>query len=107
MRLLALIVLITAACASDGASATEDSNIFVINGIYNYIDGDRITWKCSRRQCTDVVIRDRRLAQSAVKLLNKRVTLRVKRVAACGAESTQVVCLRSRSGTALLIVEWL
>ncbi len=108
MRLFSLLSLLTAACASHCAGASTGSNLFVVNGIYKYIDGDRILWKCrTAHRCTDVVIRDSRLALSATKLLNQRVSLRVRRVAACGPESTQVACLRSRDGTALLIVEWL
>ena len=105
MRPFASIALLIAACTSNNASAVESSNVFTVNGIYKYSDGDRITWTCSiRRPCTDVLIRDRKLAQSATKLLNQRVSLRVRRVDACGPESTQVACLRSSNGTALLIV---
>jgi hypothetical protein len=104
----ALIALLIAACASNNARAVEASNVFNVDGIYRYSDGDRLTWSCSaRRPCTDVLIRDRKLAQSATKLLNQRVSLRVRRVDACGPESTQVACLRSSNGTALLILEWL
>jgi hypothetical protein len=108
MKLFALIALLTAACMPKGASALEADQIFTVKGVYKYVDGDRITWTCgTRRTCTDVLIRDRRLAESATKLLNQHVSLRVRRVDACGPQSTQVACLRSSSGTALLIVEWL
>lgn len=107
MRLVVLIALLISACASNNVSVVESSNVFTVDGIYKYSDGDRIIWTCSGRPCIDVLIRDRKLAQSATKLLNQRVSLRVRRVDACGPESTQVACLRSSSGTALLIVEWL
>jgi hypothetical protein len=108
MKLLAFIALLIAACASNNAKAVESSNVFTVNGIYKYSDGDRITWKCNAKlPCTELLIRDWRLAQSATKLLNQRVSLRVRRVDACGPQSSQVACLRSRNGTALLIVEWL
>jgi len=108
MRALGLIAVFTAACAFNNAKPTEVTKVFSVKGVYKYSDGDRLIWACStRHQCTDVLIRDRRLAQSAIKLLNQRVSLRVRRVDACGPESTQVACLRSSNGTALLIVEWL
>lgn len=108
MRLFPVMGLLIASCASNVATATEKNKEFVVKGIYRYIDGDRIVWKCGRsRECLDIVIRDERLARSAAGLLNQSISLRVKRVPACGSESTQVACLRSRDGTALLIVEWL
>src|SRR4051812_19614183 len=108
MKLFATISLVTVCCVSSPAISTQSNGTFVIDGLYKYSDGDRIVWRCRKRtECMDVVIRDSRLAQSATKLLNHRVSIRVRRVKACGPESTQVACLRSNNGTALLIVEWL
>jgi hypothetical protein len=108
VRSVVFIALLIAACASNNANAVESDNTFTVNGIYNYSDGDRVTWNCNvKRSCTELLIRDQKLAQSATKLLNRRVSLRVRRVDACGPESSQVACLRSSNGTALLIVGWL
>lgn len=107
MRLYFGLCLLASACVSNSVSATGGSS-FILSGVYKYIDGDRVIWKCNAaRRCTDVLIRDDRLARTVTELLDQRVSLRVRRVDACGPESTQVACLRSRDGTALLIVEWM
>ena len=109
IRLLVSYPLITAfaACATERQPAPPNSDL-TISGRYEYIDGDRLIWRCSDdRECTDTLIRDERLQHEIEISPEMFLTLRVGRVAACGPQSSQAACIQSRGGTALIIKEWL
>jgi hypothetical protein len=110
MKSTVLLSIAMGACAAgpNAVAKNENGGSFSIEGVYRYIDGDRIVWDCGKSEkCIDVLVRDARLSASATSLIGRKINLRVKRVKACGDESSQVACLRSRDGTALIIVEWL
>jgi len=95
------------ACASL-PGARKSLNAFSVTGVYRYADGDVIEWRCQGgSRCSDILIRDARLAKEAVALQGATLTLLVKRVDACGSESTQVACLQSDGKTALAIRAWI
>lgn len=81
---------------------------FTAVGRYRYIDGDRLIWTCSRdRSCEDTLVRDERLQREVERSADFDVTLRVRRIPACGPRSSDVACVTSEDGTALEIIRWL
>ena len=81
---------------------------FVVEGELRYVDGDRLLVRCgSQRRCMETLIRDERLQREILRLQGRRLRLRVRRVDACGAESSQAACVQSLDRTALRILEWL
>lgn len=80
---------------------------FVVVGRFYYEDGDRLSWDCGRSLCVETLVRDERFQREIERLQGSRLTLRVERVSACGARSSEVACIQSIDGTALRIIEWL
>jgi hypothetical protein len=101
-----LFSLFLASCA---AVETTSSDIpSEVTGTYQYIDGDRLVYPCSGpERCMYTLVRDERLSQNAASLVGSTLTLRVRRVDACGPQSSEVACYRSLDRTALIILEWL
>lgn len=101
------LALLLAACARDAISPPATGHL-TVTGRYEYIDGDRLIWRCRPNQeCIDTLVRDDRLQREVEISPAMRVTLRVDRVSACGPQSSQVACIQSRDGTAFAIVQWL
>ena len=87
------------------SSAPED---LVVKGVLQFEDGDRLMVDCGRSApCAETIVRDARMQREINDLQGRRLTLRVRRVDACSAQSSEVVCLRADGSTALVIVDWL
>ena len=81
---------------------------FVVQGRFFYEDGDRLSWRCGRTiLCVETLVRDERFQREIDRLQGSTLTLRVRRVDACGAQSSEVACFQSSDRTALRILEWL
>jgi len=80
---------------------------FEISGIYNYVDGDRLTPSgCRSDKCTETVVRDDRFQRDLIRLQGKRLYLLVRRIQ-CPQKLVTMACLRTLNGTVLTIDKWL
>lgn len=106
MRFFIFFSILASACVERGVGLSTQQTL-IVDGTYEYADGDRLRWNCAHKVCSDVLVRDERLRRDALSLQGARLRLEVQRVDACGSLSSEVACVRSHSRTALAIVRWI
>ena len=106
------VIILTSCSTAQAASQAVERDYFgpesiVIRGEYRYVDGDVFIWSCGEELCVDVPVRDPVSWPRMGERIGEQVRVRVRRIKACGSQSSEVACLDSANGSALRILEWL